>query len=134
MFIYLFSMLSLAVFADVHEDYLLTYANKQYQQELKQAASEILWQVDEMPGEPWLLVLDIDETAISNLAWLKKNHFKTSLELFQSYAPKGEGVAIEPIHKLYQAFIDRGYPVVFITARHQKFTDITKKASTEEWL
>ena len=63
------------------------------------------------------IVLDIDETALSNYASLKRMHFTGNTDAFTGAYLQGDAPAIDPILNLYQHAIDHNVAVFFITGR-----------------
>ncbi len=71
----------------------------------------------------WALVLDIDETALSNYSYL--GDFKNILASLAQAAVSGTAPAIAPTLKLYDAARAKGVSVFFITGRPVGFDNLT---------
>jgi len=71
------------------------------------------------------MILDIDETALSNYPDMVKLHFGGSLDEIQREQDKGVDPAIKPTLELYQYAKANGVAVFFITARPEKAREST---------
>lgn len=65
------------------------------------------------------LVLDIDETSLSNYAHIKQLNFGGNAQMQQKLQNKGTDQAIEPTLRLYKYAINNGITVFFITGRQE---------------
>ena len=76
-----------------------------------------LKQGDHFAGKRPALVLDIDETALSNYPLLVSKHFCVTTQDYQHYAKQATAEAILPTLVLYRFAQDHHIAVLFITAR-----------------
>jgi len=67
------------------------------------------------------LVLDIDETALSNYPDMLKLSFGGTLKEIEEAEGRGEDPALEPTLKLYQFAKANGVAVFFVTARRENY-------------
>lgn len=72
------------------------------------------------------LVLDIDETSISNYSMLVKNHFAADKDTWRQYILTSKGQAIKPMLSLYNDAIKQGVKVFFVTGRSEDSLPATK--------
>ena len=73
------------------------------------------------------IVLDIDETALSNYDDMLKMNFGGTYEQIREAADKGTDPAIQPTLKLYRFAKDNNVAVFFITGRREAERDATSK-------
>jgi len=71
------------------------------------------------------IVLDIDETALSNYPYLKSVNFGGTVQAFDEAIAQGNDPVIQPTLTLYQYAKSRGIAVFFITARPEKYKEAT---------
>lgn len=71
------------------------------------------------------IILDIDETALSNYSDMLKLNFGGTLRQIEDDEGKGQDAAIGPTLKLYQFAKDQGVAVFFITARKENYRSAT---------
>src|SRR5579863_1566662 len=71
------------------------------------------------------MILDIDETALSNYADMVKLNFGGTLKEIADEEGKGRDPAIEPTLKLYEYAKAHGVAVFFITARKESYRAAT---------
>lgn len=83
------------------------------------------------------IVLDIDETSLSNYDDIRSLDFGGTIEQIQLAEDKGSDPVIEPTLKLYQFAKANKVAVFFITGRHESEREITsqnlKAAGYENW-
>ena len=83
------------------------------------------------------IVLDIDETSLSNYSKLAKFDFGGSAEQIHEAIAAADSPAIKPMLQLYQNALRHGIKVFFVTGRHQSEIDATKanliKAGYTKW-
>ena len=70
-------------------------------------------------GERLVLVLDIDETAISNFAQMRAQDFGYVPPVWDAWVARGEAPAIAPVLELFRAARAAGVEVIFITGRRE---------------
>ena len=80
--------------------------------------------------EKLAIVLDIDETALSNFNFLRKNNFCFNKEQFWQHIKAGDDSAIVPTLNLYRHAKQFNIAVFFITARPEKFRIPTERNLT----
>ena len=120
------------------ESGLKDYAHNQYFPEIQWRVDRLIEKIDQFPGEPWLLFLDIDETMISHLGWIEKEMgFKPHLKAWNSYVNEVRGERIDSVFQLYQYARSRNYPIVIATGRYEdqkRLTlDLLVKNGYEGW-
>lgn len=71
------------------------------------------------------IILDIDETALSNYPDMIKLDFGGTLKQIEEEEGNGKDEAIEPTLKLYEFAKDNGVAVFFITARKENYRSVT---------
>ncbi len=79
------------------------------------------------PGEKLAIVLDIDETAITNLAHFIANDFGYVPAVWQRYVASAQAKAIVPVQVAYDMAIRADVAVFFLSARKEN-----QRASTEK--
>lgn len=83
------------------------------------------------------VVLDIDETSLSNYGDMRQMDFGGTLEQIQLSEDKGTDPVIEPTLKLYQYAKANNVAVFFITGRHESEREATaqnlKAAGYDNW-
>lgn len=89
------------------------------------------------PGEKLALVLDIDETALSNWDEEKRNDFGFILKDWNDWIESRKAPAIDGTLRLYKEAVKDGVSVFFITGRGQAqepaTTDNLKSAGYDHW-
>lgn len=73
------------------------------------------------------LVLDIDETCISNYADIEAYDFANLPWQINKQLNKINSTAIKPIYKLYEKALKLGVKIFFLTSRPEKLRKITEK-------
>jgi predicted secreted acid phosphatase len=71
------------------------------------------------------IVLDIDETSLSNYANMKQDDFANNPDKITEELMAGNEPAIQPVLDLYQQAIQNNVAVFFVTGRDQSFHDAT---------
>ncbi len=79
------------------------------------------------PGEKRAIVLDIDETALTNLPHFIANDFGYVPAVWQRYVASGQAKAIVPVQVAYDMAVRANVAVFFITARKE-----SQRAGTEK--
>jgi acid phosphatase len=75
--------------------------------------------------EKMAIVLDIDETSLSNYKSMRRLDFGGTLDEMRADADKGEDSAIEPTLKLYNYAKAHNVAVIFLTGRAESERDVT---------
>lgn len=73
------------------------------------------------------IVLDIDETSLSNYPNIIKRNFSKDWVLINNDIKQGDAPVLEDTYKLYKTAIDLKIAVFFITGRHEDLRDATIK-------
>ncbi len=73
------------------------------------------------------LVLDIDETSLSNMAVMQDLSYGYSPAIFDAAVDKAQDPALKPTLKLYRYALAHGVSVFFITGRKVNLTAVTEK-------
>ncbi|MDD3180737.1 MAG: HAD family acid phosphatase [Opitutaceae bacterium] len=71
------------------------------------------------PSERLALVLDIDDTALSNLPHMRTLDFGYVPSAWHSWLARGEAPAISPVLDVYRAAVAAGVSVFFVTSREE---------------
>jgi predicted secreted acid phosphatase len=79
------------------------------------------------PGERLAVVLDIDETVLSNLPQMRANDFGYLPAMWDAWVARGEAPVIEPVLAFYKAARAADVEVVFITGRKESDRSGTEK-------
>ncbi len=93
-----------------------------YDRELAAAAAEARAWIERRadarrPGERLAVVLDIDETVLSNVAHIVEQDFGYVPAVWDAWVDRAEAPAIEPMRELYAAARARGVAILFLTGR-----------------
>jgi predicted secreted acid phosphatase len=72
------------------------------------------------PGERPALILDVDETMLSNLSLVRRNDYGYIADSWQTWVAAGQCPAIAPVREAYQAAVDRGVSVFILTGRRER--------------
>ena len=78
------------------------------------------------PGEKLAVVLDIDETVLSNLPEMRRIDLGYEPEGWEAWIKEAKGLPIEPVREVHRAALSHGVAVFFITARWE-----SDRAATE---
>jgi acid phosphatase len=78
-------------------------------------------------GERLAIVLDIDETVLSNLPTIRANDFGYVPSVWDAWVAKAEAPAIPAMLEVFQAARKTGVDVIFITGRHERDRPGTEK-------
>lgn len=76
-------------------------------------------------SKPLALVLDIDETSLSNYPFMVSRHFVGGSAAFNKYLTKAHYLPLVPTLKLYHFAQQHGIAVFFVTGRRQHLHDPT---------
>lgn len=79
------------------------------------------------PPQKLAIVLDIDETSLSNYQFMDKRDFTGTKEQYHQEIMAANAPAIKPTLALYQDAIRHGVKVFFVTGRHQAERKATQK-------
>jgi acid phosphatase len=71
------------------------------------------------PGEEPAVVLDIDETALSNLPYMKAHDFGWDDASWNAWIAAGEAPALAPVREVFATALRLGVAVFFITGREE---------------
>lgn len=153
LFLMVYLLFSSVTFAEpqnlalLYNDVKQYHDSGEYQKELKQTISQaqryLLTRIkanqqSTMPKK-LALVLDIDETSLTNYSKMVKRHFIANKAVLHQDILKANSPAIESTHKLYQEARKHGVAVFFITGRkaspsvRQATIKNLKKAGYAHW-
>ena len=76
-------------------------------------------------SETQAVVFDIDETALDNYEYFKKNNFVDVQELYIEWISSGKAPAVAATKKIYDEAIKKGIRVFFICARDESLRAVT---------
>ncbi len=89
------------------------------------------------PQQKLAIVLDIDETSLSNYKYMAKRDFTGTQEQYHQDIMAANAPAIKPTLALYKDAIRHGVKVFFVTGRHQSERNATQKnlmnAGYKQW-
>lgn len=71
------------------------------------------------------VVLDIDETALSNWPYLERRQFAITTASFAEWTRTEHGLALEPVRRIFARARARRIPVFFITGRDESLRSAT---------
>lgn len=77
------------------------------------------------PGERLAIVLDIDETMISNLPLIRRLDYGYVPDTWNTWVASAQCPPIEPVRAAYQAALAKGISVMIITGRRERDRDGT---------
>ena len=137
-FIVLLSFLSFSIFAEPQNLSLLKQEIRQYHdtgeynkelaQQILLAQGFLLQQVKEYKGNKKLaLVLDIDETSLSNYKQINQRDFAANALQIHEEILTAKSPALRPTLALYKAAQKNGVDVFFVTGRNQSELAATEK-------
>lgn len=112
---------------------IITYVDSgDYGRELETVVARAMKWIQEraaqrVPGERPTLVLDIDETALSNLPQMLANDFGYTPPVWDAWVARGEAPAIGPVLALYRAARQAGVEMIFISGRRERDRPGTEK-------
>ncbi len=87
-------------------------------------AGRIARQMTVIPGKT-AVVFDIDETLLSNWAYLSANHFVLEMTTFKRWVREAEGVALAPTQDVFNIAKTRGADLFLITGRPESLRAAT---------
>ena len=137
---------SLTLHAEPQNLSLLTKEIKQYHdsgeydKEVNQTAKKIenylteqteYYQTHKNP-RPLAIVLDIDETILSNYSKIEKRHFVFDKEQVHQEILAADAPAIAAMAKVYKKALAQGISVFFVTGRHESEMEATKENLRKE--
>ncbi len=112
------------------------YSSNQYNNEIEKianAASKYITQEAQFSISKHIAItLDIDETTLSNRAWIEKNLLSSPFEKgvgkqsLIDWQKEGKSTAISPLHSIYQLAQDKGIEIFFISERPESMREITE--------
>ncbi|OGV26644.1 MAG: hypothetical protein A3F18_06625 [Legionellales bacterium RIFCSPHIGHO2_12_FULL_37_14] len=132
-FLFCFTIVS---FANPQEQQLITYHDSgayqyNFDKVIAAAKAYIIKQVEQNKHKLYpqrlAVVLDIDETSLSNYEHFKNNHFIMDKNIAWKGMIKGELPAFPATLSLYNTLQQQKVAVFFVTGRHQKICAVTKK-------
>ncbi|MBI5767966.1 MAG: HAD family acid phosphatase [Verrucomicrobia bacterium] len=78
-------------------------------------------------GERLAVVFDLDETLLSNWAFIEEHDIGGSDALWQKWMAQGEAAVVEPVREVYRTARRLGIEVYFITGRRERLREGTEK-------
>jgi len=85
------------------------------------------------PSENSLVIIDIDETALSNYEYFKKNNWqKDSEQNFANWKATKQATAIAPMLAFYKKLVSHGFKIMFISSRGQELQQKTHEHLVEQ--
>ncbi|MFH1868156.1 MAG: HAD family acid phosphatase [Candidatus Omnitrophota bacterium] len=100
-----------------------------YEREIERAAAKAIKHMESYQNSKQKLavVLDIDETSISNWQDILKEDFGYNKSIWDKWADKAQAPAIKPTLELFNQAKKMGISVFFITGRRESLRDVTVK-------
>jgi predicted secreted acid phosphatase len=116
---------------DVYKHQLVQYKTSgEYERDLEAAikpAKAFLVSQLHHPHRPLAIVLDIDETSLSNFDDMKKLSFGGTLKDIMDAEGRGDSTAIKPVLELYQFAKAHDVHIFFITGRTENYRSGTER-------
>jgi predicted secreted acid phosphatase len=108
------------------------YESGDYERGLAKVAAEASRWIEaraakRVEGERLAVVLDIDETVLSNWENMRRDDFGYISERWHAWVERAEGKAIEPVRETFRAARRAGVDVIFLTGRKER-----DRAGTEQ--
>jgi len=110
---------------------LRTYEATEYPREIAAVAARATAWLEERvlarkPGERLTVVIDLDETLLSNWPYIDQMDFP-STQAMMTWMPQSRCPAIKPVRELYRAARRDGVDVIFLTGRAHELESATIK-------
>ncbi|MES2204648.1 MAG: HAD family acid phosphatase [Pseudomonadota bacterium] len=114
----------------VQQSLMQYHDNGQYEHEIQmvvdKAKKHLETRIAQKQQRPLAIVLDIDETALSNWQELKTMQFHYDKNYWLNWEQSKQAIAIKPILDLYYYALDNHIHVFFITAREESVRKVTE--------
>lgn len=94
------------------------YESGLYESELKEIINDAKSEIEKISAASMsAIILDVDETTLSNYAYIKYYDYGYEKKAWDEWIAKEEAEPIIPVRDLYNYLIDRGFRIIFITGR-----------------
>jgi predicted secreted acid phosphatase len=104
------------------------YYQNDYEKDLTRIISKAEKDLDKINlGSKPAIVFDVDETALSNYAYIKSMGFGYESNLWNIYLEKADAPAIDQTKKLYEYARQKKIHIIFLTGRDSEFYNATLK-------
>lgn len=109
------------------------YDSGAYEQEIDQLLQDAWKQLQNIqPKENSIVIIDIDETALSHYAYFKMMQFNKEETSFVKWKKLELSPAITPVLYFYNKLINHGFKIIFISCRSEPFRQSTIRNLTKE--
>lgn len=108
-------------------------ASGEYSQDIAAVAAQAkAWIEERAPrgaaaGRKLAVVLDLDETLLSNWPEMAREDFGFEPKAFSAWVEQGKCPLIEPVREVYRAARERGVAVIYLTGRSEHFRAATER-------
>lgn len=104
------------------------HTSEQYIEDMNKIVDDALLNLRQMklPSNP-AFVFDIDETALSNMAYELKYNFGYDPKTWDEWMLEASAPALAPVKRFYDSLVIRGIHILFITGRKANLYDATEK-------
>ncbi len=107
------------------------YESGEYQNEITEILHNAWQKLKHInPTETSVVVIDIDETALSCYDFFKNTQFVKIEPNFRQWKSLGTAPAIEPVLHFYRKLIKHGFKIIFISCRGQELHNATARNLT----
>lgn len=116
----------------------ITTENKsQFQHDCTKICDQAIKDIESKLSSPnenkiYAFIFDIDETSLSNYPFCKERKFETKHGQSDDYRMQGICPAIKPVLLLHQFLRNNKCFMVFISSRHEKLTEVTRRNLEEQ--
>ena len=109
------------------------YESGAYSAELKSEVQQFIQELEssDLPENP-AVIFDVDETVLSNYDYIKSLNFGYEYNLWNEYQKTGTAKAIPEVKELYNYLKEKGFKIIFLTARRQVVYESTLRNLTRE--
>lgn len=79
------------------------------------------------PGEKLAIVLDVDETTLSNYPLIRSRDFAYNAEQWDEWVRKAGCPAITPVLEIHRVAVESGVTTILLTGRREKWREATER-------
>ncbi len=118
-------LMNLRTAKDLVQDY---YESGKYDKEMNEVINDAKEKFDKVKvNNKSVVIFDIDETALNNYGLAKMMDFGYVYNLNKKWNEELKAPAIEQTKDLYNFLLDKGFKIIFLTARNTNEYDVTYK-------
>lgn len=123
-------LVNLSTAKDIVKDY---YESGKYNEEIKQFINDAKEKFDKIEiKKNSVVIFDVDETALNNYGLAKQMDFGYVYDLNKKWNEELKAPAIKETQDLYFHLLNKGFKIIFLTARNSNEYDITYKNLIQE--